>query len=320
MRRRGVSGVILAAGEGRRMGKLGQHIPKACLPLMSKPLLAHNLNMLHNLGIQDVIIVLSKKNRDVIERVAKTNAPSGVRLKFIEQPHQHGIADALLHTSSVTGEHIVLVLGDTYFVPSNLALGLNTLLNNAQQGVAAVLSIRSVENTDLIRRECTIRIDSAGYLLEIQEKPAEPWNNLKPCGVYFFTRSIFSAIAETPPSLLRGEIEITDAISTLITQGYRVRCLESITRDYNLSSPEDLLRCNLTELKKTDQAFVVGDRSYLHPCSVIEDSLIGSGVNITAPVLIKRSIVLDNVSIHEACSIENSVIGPDFVLSCLSRG
>ena len=55
------TGVILAAGEGRRMGGLGAVWAKACLPVCNRPLVHHHLDLLHEMGVREVVDSVERK-------------------------------------------------------------------------------------------------------------------------------------------------------------------------------------------------------------------------------------------------------------------
>ena len=308
------TGVVLAAGKGRRMGRLGRYTPKACLPVLNQPLLAHNLRMLYNIGIRKTVIVVGHY-RQRVTRIARRYVPSDMALRFVEQPKPRGIADALYRTRELVGEWIVLVMGDTYFVPNDLGSGLN-ILTNSDNGVAGVLSVRPVSDPELIRKECTVLIDDNNYLIDILEKPEAPWNNIKPCGVYFFTCRIFDAIEKTPPSFLRNEVEITDAIKTLMKLGLKVKCIQTIQRDSNFTYPSDVLLSNLYELRQCGLSTMIGSHTKFHPETVLEETIVGDGSNILAPVKLKRSLMLENGRIENPGVYDGCIIGPDFIVHC----
>ena len=55
------SGVLLAAGKGSRMAAFSSHIPKPMLPVGNKPLLVHQIEMLREVGITDIVVLIGHK-------------------------------------------------------------------------------------------------------------------------------------------------------------------------------------------------------------------------------------------------------------------
>jgi len=309
-----VTGVILAAGKGRRMGRLGECFHKSCLPLCNRPLLATHLQLLSELGIREIVIVVGYK-AETVEKVARSLVPKEILLRFVVQPEQKGIADALSCARDFIGEWMVLMLGDTHFVARDLRAGLLMLRENPGE-TDAVLSVRVVSDLDLIRNECTVRLDDRRRVLEIREKPATPWNNIKPCGVYFFSQRIFDAIAVTPPSPLRNEVEITDAIQTLVRQGGVVECASTIEWDNNLTCPADLLLSNLYELRRRGLNAIIGKDVDIHAGASLRDAVIGDEAAIDAPIAVKRTLVLEKARVGGSDTIQDCIVGQDFVIPC----
>ena len=60
------TGVLLAAGEGKRMGRIGDHLPKACLPVANRPLIAHHIDLLRELGVREVVVVVGHRREAVL--------------------------------------------------------------------------------------------------------------------------------------------------------------------------------------------------------------------------------------------------------------
>lgn len=309
-----VTGIILAAGSGVRMGDLGRRYPKACIPILGEPLLARNLRMLYEAGIRTVIIVVRHQSEMVVESVNRY-APPELAVTFVTQPAPRGIADAVTCAADLFDGPFVLVLGDTYFIPDNLSLGLDGL----RSGAAAILSVRTVRDAALIQNECTVEVDRSGTLLRIQEKPQTPWNMLKPCGVYFFSPLILEAIERTPPSALRGEVEITDAIQTLLDLGHCIGCRPTIAWDNNMTAPDDILVSNLFELQRREVTQFVARTAVLHPDCVLEDSVVGIGVRISAPAHLSRAVVWEGAEIDRPGQYRDCIVTREMTVECDGR-
>lgn len=308
-------GVILAAGQGRRMGPLGVRMPKSCLPICNRPLLHYQLDHLLSMGINYVVIVVGYLKDRAVQAAESyiAGAPRhGLRLVFVEQPEQRGIAHALQQTASLVDEQFVVILGDTYFIAGDVTAPWRILHESACD---AVLSIRTEPEADLIRKECTVEFDAEGRLLRIEEKPQTPWNDLKPCGMYFFTRKIFDAIDKTPRSALRGEVEITDAIQTLVRHGGIVRRAGAVRWDKNLNVPADYLLCNRVALRVRGVKAAVADDVTLPPGVTLNEAVIGRSVTIDRGAELNMTVVLDDAVVRSTAPYCGSILGRDFILT-----
>ncbi len=310
------TGVILAAGQGRRMGRIGLDRAKPCLPVGNRPLLHHHLDLFAQMQLETAVIVVGFRAEAV---VAVANAHPAVRsgsiqLRFVEQEHRGGIAHALRLTREVVHEHLVVVLGDTYLVPGDLRAPLELLTGQGGPPFAAVLSVRREEDPEAIRRECSVRFDGAGRLLEIREKPERPFNDLKPCGLYFFDRRIFAAIDRTVPSPLRGEVEITDAIQELVSMGELVGQASAVAWDVNLNTPADLLLANLAELRRRGEERLLGHDAQVHEDAVLERVVIGDRARVLAPARLIDCLVLDDAVLAEPVRLQNCILVGDQVV------
>jgi glucose-1-phosphate thymidylyltransferase len=302
-----VTGVILAAGHGSRMRPYTS-VAKACLPVCNRSLLSYQLDLLAGLGIDDVVLVVGHL-ADQVEREARASCPDGLGLRFTVQPERKGIAHALWQVRGLVAERLVVLLGDTYLVPGDPRAGLAGLAERA-----AVLSVRREPSPARIRQECTVRFDTDGDLLQIQEKPDEPFNDLKPCGLYFFTSAIFDAIAATPPSALRGEVEITDALQRLVDSGYRVGRADAVRWDRNLNTPADLLACNLAELRRRHRPTVVHPAAVVDASAVLHNVVVGRQARIGADAHLSNVVLLPGGVAEPRQRLADALVAPGLVL------
>ena len=182
-------------------------------------------------------------------------------------------------------------------------------------------------------------------VVRLVEKPKDPPSDLALVGVYMFTPSIFEAARSIEPSG-RGELEITDAIDTLIDTGGRVEphIVKGWWKDTGML--EDMLDANRLVLEDIEQRIdgELDDESRVEGRVVIEKgaklertlirgpAVIGTGTTITDAYIgpytaidrdvvitgseIEHSIVLAGSSIRELdARVEASLLGKNVSLS-----
>jgi glucose-1-phosphate thymidylyltransferase len=119
-------------------------------------------------------------------------------------------------------------------------------------------------------------------------------------GVYVFGTSIHEAVRSISPSN-RGELEITDAIQWLITQGKSVHSREVSGYWKDTGRLEDMLECNRTVLELID-----GDLSG----GTIEDSEVEGRVVLEPGAMVRRSKIRGPAIIGRDTEVIDSYIGP----------
>ena len=275
------------------MGGLGAVWAKACMPVCNRPLVHHHLDLMLEMGVNEVVVVVGYRGQEVMIAAAEHQAVlSGeLTLTSVEQSERRGIAHALLCAKQVIRDHMVVVLGDTYFVPEALTRPIS-MLSASVGGLGAVLTVRRETDPKQICRECTVRFDDQGHLVRIQEKPETPFNDLKPCGMYFFGPRIWDAINQTPPSALRDEVEITDAIQTLVDLGIPVGRAPTFSRDVNINVPRDLLAANLLELSRRGEAVDIHASAEVSAEAQLDQVVVGPNATIGPKVALSRALVL----------------------------
>lgn len=109
--------VILAAGRGKRLGKLTNGRPKPLVPVAGKPLLIRVLESLSQAGVKEVVIVVGYQG-GVIKRVLGDEY-ANVRLSYVENPEwgkRDNLYSLVLAGNSVKDEFL-LCMSDHIFDP-----------------------------------------------------------------------------------------------------------------------------------------------------------------------------------------------------------
>lgn len=306
-------GVILAAGKGARMYPFSERSPKPILPILNRPLLAHQIEVMRDSGIADIHIVVGHLGYQVSAAFGD-GSQYGVRIHFVEQESTLGLAHAVGALESRVQVPFLLMLGDIYF---HLKAPLRPLCEQVLSGeINANLVSMYEPDPAMVRRNFVIQADERGRVHRVIEKPRYVDSQLKGCGLYVFDPHIFDAIRRTPRTAMRDEYEITDSIQILINDGYVVHHQPIVERDLNLTRPDDLLTINLIELGRSGLPRLVADTVTAPEGTRIERSVVGNGVVIRHPIRITNSVIMPNVVVDATTDLDSVVMDGEHTVYC----
>jgi dTDP-glucose pyrophosphorylase len=308
----GYAGVILAGGRGSRMYPISERFPKPLLPVANIPLVVHQLRLMRGLGIQDIVILIGYKGFEIPLAIGD-GSRHGVRVRYVEQPDMLGIAHAVGRVEPHVDRPFLLFLGDIYFVPDDLGLMLSTF---EQQGGGAVLAVKEEPDLAAIRKNYAVVLDAKGHVVRVVEKPRDPPNRLKGVGLYLFDLSVFDAVRRTPRTAMRDEYEITDTIQVMVDLGLTVRVAQSVRHDVNVTTPVDLLDCNLFALQQVPDGVLLGANTQVHPGARLQRCVLGDNVVIRHPISLRDTLVLDNTTVDSQGDFERFILMHDAILDC----
>ena len=303
-------GVILAAGHGSRMGPFGDRMPKPVVPICNRPLLAYQLEHLHQLGIEDVLVVIGHLGH-VITQILGDGRQFGLRIRYVEQEKRLGLAHAVGQVERYVDRPFVLFLGDIFFHVSDLALMIREFETH---DAAAVLAVKDEPDTEAIKKNFSVLLQPDGAVRRVIEKPRHVTNSLKGCGLYLFDMRIFDAIRRTPRTAMRDEYELTDSLQILIDYEYPVRVAPVVLHDVNITFIGDLISCCVLELRRRGLPALTGQDCRLTDGVELVNSVLGDRVTITAPVRLERCVVLPDTVIGQGGHFADIVFTPAGVL------
>jgi glucose-1-phosphate thymidylyltransferase len=310
-----MAGVILAAGKGARMFPFSDRYPKPILPILNRPLLAHQIDVMRDCGIADIYIVVGHLGYHIASMLGSGERYS-VNLHFVGQEGTLGLAHAVGALEPSVQLPFLLMLGDIHF---QLKTSLRSAIGDVLDGpVNANLVSMYEPDPDMVKRNFVIQADDSGRVSRVIEKPRYVNSQLKGCGLYVFDQHIFDAIRRTPRTALRDEYEITDSIQILIDDGYHVRHTPIVERDLNLTKPDDLLTINLMELRRHGLPSLVDESVVLHHGATITNSVVGPGVVIHHPIRITNSVIMAGVNVDSHADLDGVVMSSEHSVQCPS--
>lgn len=306
----GFVGVILAAGKGTRMLPFTKRWPKPVLPILGKPLIRHQVEMMRSLGIEKVFVVIGHLGHEVVRALG--DGVDGVAVEYVEQTETLGIAHALAQLEGRLHGPFLLCLGDVYVVSSRLA----EMMDLYAAGARAVLASKVEPDPEMIRRNFVIVADADGRVRRVIEKPRADYGRLKGCGLYLFGVEVFDAIRRTPRSAMRDEYEVTDSIQIMIDDGHRVVHAPVIDDDLNLTVPGDLLAINASELRRRGLQNFFFEPPARGEWSRYTGVVGGAGVTLGHGTTLVRCVLFDGCDVPDGTELTDAIVTPGEVIQC----
>jgi glucose-1-phosphate thymidylyltransferase len=288
-----MKGLVLSGGKGTRLRPITYTSAKQLVPVANKPVLFRVIEAIRDAGITDIGIVTGDTG-DEIRAAVGNGRRWGVQITYIPQDAPAGLAHAVKISRNFLGDdRFVMFLGDNC-----IQGGISGLIQQfGQSNYNAQIVLKQVSDP---RSFGVAELDENGRIERLVEKPRDPRSDLALVGVYMFDHHIWDAVGAISPSA-RGELEITDAIQWLVSNGYAVYPYIHEGWWIDTGKKDDLLEANrlvLEEMAPSVQGYV--DR---------DSQLIGK-VIIEAGAEIINSTIRGPAIIGEKTRILNSYVGP----------
>lgn len=227
-------GVVLAAGDGTRMGDLTAASPKVLLLVRGKPLIEHPIEALVAAGIKNIAVVVGYSADQVVAALGN-GSRFGAKLQYItNQDYLGGNAISVGKAKSwVEGEPFVLCMGDHIVEPGFVSPLVEKL------AVADTLCVDfAPEDHHQLAEATKVLVDNAGWITNIG-KELTSWNGLD-TGVFLLT-GIFLDAVERLGAEFGIHVEITDVIRFLAGRGYRFTACDVTGRFWaDVDTEEDM--------------------------------------------------------------------------------
>jgi len=308
--------VVLAAGQGTRLKPITLTRSKAMVPIVGKPIVERVMDDLVANGFDDLILVTSPTDRDIVEYFAATSR-IGARVHFAHQTERLGMAHALQCAAPLIRGDFLLSACDN--LVSEEHVGRMVSAWQAEPRPNAVLTLMPVE-PERLGSVGIVEMDGP-WVTRIVEKPGpgEAPSDISSLPLYLFCRRILDYLPEVPLSP-RGEYELQDAIQMLIERDGRVGGVTTPKR-LTLTGPADLLALTRHYLALDPHDPEAGARNagpdtrIVPPVHIEEGVTIGRGCTIGPDVAIERHCRIgDGATLRDSVVLRGSVVPADAVV------
>ncbi len=264
-----VKAIIPAGGLGTRFLPATKAVPKEMLPLLDKPAIQYIVEESYKAGIKNCIIITSKtksiiedhfdsaleleqqlnlKNKsdlmDGLSKILKT-----MSFAYIRQQEPQGLGHAVWSARHIIGkEHIGILLPDDIIMSNTPCIG--QLAQISTQEKCSVIAVQEVPHEDVSRYGIVgIRKQFSPNLFQVKELVEKPSianapSNLAIVGRYVLSSSVFEYLDEQRIGV-GGEIQLTDAIQSMMLSGEKVFAYRIQGTRYDIGTPLGFIKANI---------------------------------------------------------------------------
>jgi bifunctional UDP-N-acetylglucosamine pyrophosphorylase/glucosamine-1-phosphate N-acetyltransferase len=290
-----LAGVVLAAGQGKRMNS---RIPKVLHRACGKELVRYSVELLQTVGVSRLIVVVSPDNQAAVKQLL------GDAVDYAVQPEPLGTADAVARCAAAlegNAEHVLVIGGDTPLVTNESVLRLLSDHSNRsrQMGLLTVTGSQLKDLGRVIKKDNRVlKIVEAVDASRTSDEVSDEVN----VGVYCFEAQWLWPAVKRVKTSPGGELYITDLAAIGATDGAVVFATDAgdpaealgINDRVQLAQAESVLR------QRVRERWMLAGVTITDPASVFIDSDVTIGADTT---LLPNTMLLGKTSIGENCEI-----------------
>lgn len=331
-----IRAVILAGGEGSRLGVLTAKRAKPAVPFAGKyRIIDFTLSNCVNSGIADVMILTQYRPHSLNEHIG-AGRPWDLDRGFtggiqMYQPYRgrvdtdwyKGTADAITQNLSFVeraSPDIILVLSGDHIYKMDYEPLIAFHVEHQADVTIATLNVTRDEAT----RMGILAADAEHRIQQFVEKPKDPPGTLASMGIYVFSRATLARILSEDSRRRDSSHDFgKDIIPRMISEGLRVFAFTSTGYWVDVGTVEAYWQTHMDLLKHpppldlNDRTWVIHTQSEERPPvrisagAQIKDSMITDGCVIAPGARVERSILSPGVSVGPDALVRDSVVLTD---------
>lgn len=315
--------VILAGERGAPLYPLTARHPRAMLPVVGKPLVQCQLELLRRHGITDVVLCLQSMP-EVFEGRFGDGRSLGMNVRYHREQVPLGTAGAVRAVADRLVEDDVLVLNAHVLTDADLTGLLEFHRRNEADATMLLATVADVSRFGVVVR------DAEGRVLSFEEKPiaGDASTNTINAGIYVLRRSVLRRMPPAAEVSFEREffpklIAEGARVSATVAEGKYWRSIASLT-DYQQAQVDILEQRVDVEIGgvQVRDGVWVGEDAVIHPTAVLRGRIfvnhhteIGRDARITGTVAIgSRCRIGERALVEDSIVWRGSVIEDDSVV------
>jgi NDP-sugar pyrophosphorylase family protein len=301
--------ILLAGGKGTRLRPLTIHTPKPIVPILERPFLHYQLDLLKQVPeIDEVILSLNYQPRR-IEEIFGDGGDNGMSLRYVVEPAPLGTAGAVRYAGESLHDSVVVFNGD---VLTNVDLAAIIAQHRARRAMATIV-LTPVENPSAYG---LVETDGEGNVRRFLEKPKpdEITCDTINAGIYVLEPDTFDRIPkDTPWSIERRFFpSLIERRETFIAVTHRGYWIDIGTPEKYTQVHRDIMdqRYRTSPFDHESRKICVSPRAKVDegailegPCFIDEGAVVKAGARVGGYSVIGRQCHLE-----EQATVEQSIL------------
>lgn len=301
--------VILAGGEGTRLGLLTKSVPKPLIPVAGPPCIDYVIKSLTSADFEQMIITTGYMSDKLLAHVGD-GKQFGASIQFAFEESPAGTAGAVRNIKNLLNDTFVVASGDVL-----AEVDIRSIYDfHKSKGAVATMALTSAENPTEFG---IVGLDEENRIVKFKEKPKEEeiFSNLINAGIYVLEPTVLEFIPE------EGMFDFSKDLFPLILKNdlpLYGKPIHGLWMD--IGRPSDVLNASLAVIERNGREIDIKDvhssgimimgnnNTFGNSVTLRGPSYIGNHVKFGDDVLIVRSCIYDLVEIESGTSIKNSVI------------
>src|SRR5262245_11383519 len=305
---RSMKAVILAGGEGTRLRPLTLCTPKPIVPVVDRPLLQHQLDLLATVGVRDIVFSVAYRPERV-QHLFGDGSGVGRRILYAVEDSPLGTGGAVKNAAPHLDARTIVLNGD---VLTDVDLRAVVDLHERSEAIATIV-LTPVPNPAAFG---LVEADRDGRVRRFLEKPdpSQITTDTINAGIYVLETAALDLIPEgVVHSIERG------FFPSLIARGDRV--MAHVHRGYwiDIGTPEKYLQVHRDILERRFPVALdspARDGGYVHPSAAVDAAArlegpfyIGPRCRVAAAARVAPvSVLVEDVTLASGASVADSVL------------
>jgi glucose-1-phosphate thymidylyltransferase len=292
--------IIPMAGRGTRLRPHTLTTPKPLIPVAGKPIierLVEDLASSYSNAIEEIAYVVGDFGADVEKELVGIAEGLGARARIYQQEKALGVGHAIACAAESLEGKCIIAFADTLFKA-------DFRFDDNEDGVIWTQKVANPESFGVVK------LDSAGYITEMVEKPSAFVSDLAIVGIYYFKKG--EALRDALRHIIghdireKNEYQLTTALEKLKNEGAKFKTGE-IEEWLDCGTKENILHSNARMLE------IHRNSGLISPLATIENSVLVSPCFVGDQAVIRNSVIGPHVSVGHRSIVESTVISNSII-------